>query len=390
MTDPILRLGALPPTASSISAPSSSATGSVGSASAGGGGGGSPTAPSPVATRPPVVSTSPPVAVTTLPLPAGSPAPAVATAKSRSGRLLFFLLLIAVLVTLLVLQNLRASKSASQALEAQTKSAAETADLRSKLEEHKKTISSLETNMVELAIQKDLVVTLTNQITVLSGQLATTNALLQQALAAGSVRSLPGSSTNVPAVAIALASSPRSPVPVLPPAVALPNTNLVEIAKLKVDLEKAKQDLVQRDENIAKMKTSMDDLDKKAISLLTQRDTLDAKIVVMNRELSASANDRATLLKELERMEKERFEIALQLSSITFLRERLRKLREAENVARRAEWMRRGVYDIKKGGQLLMEGLDRSPPKTNHSLDVEISTDGAKRQPPAVQPAGAK
>lgn len=131
-------------------------------------------------------------------------------------------------------------------------------------------------------------------------------------------------------------------------------------------------------------------LDKKAVDLSSAITTLNAQIDQTQKKLLASEGDKALLEQELKRMRGEKAELERQFSDLTILRAQVAKLKEEMNVARRAEWIRTGLFASSedKGATRLIKGLTASQPKPakpNYDLNVEISADGSvKVIPPAT------
>jgi hypothetical protein len=112
--------------------------------------------------------------------------------------------------------------------------------------------------------------------------------------------------------------------------------------------------------------------------------TLEGQIKDTERKLAASEGDREALRKELKRLVAEKAELERKFNDLAVLREQVRKLREELAIARRLDFIKRGLYGFdKKGAELLNQGV-RSPgpspgPKTNneaYGLNVEVKTSG--------------
>jgi hypothetical protein len=122
---------------------------------------------------------------------------------------------------------------------------------------------------------------------------------------------------------------------------------------------------------------------------------LEGRIAETQRKLAQSEGDREFLLKELKRLQAEKADLERKFNDLAVLREQVRALKEELSVARRLDWIRKGLYgqgDL-KGGGLLQKGF--SKPGTNApkpGLDVELKTDGSVKinattnAPPAPAP----
>jgi len=68
------------------------------------------------------------------------------------------------------------------------------------------------------------------------------------------------------------------------------------------------------------------------------------------------------------------------------MRDQVRKLRDELSIARRLEWIRRGLYGSEKGAEKLQKGLASAGPQTNYDLNVEVGSDGSVK---VIPPLGA-
>jgi len=166
------------------------------------------------------------------------------------------------------------------------------------------------------------------------------------------------------------------------------------LTKTEASLRTAEQGLKERDGKIADLEAQNQALDKKAQALSDSLTNLNAQIADTRHKLAASEGDKAFLQKELARLMGEKTELERQFNDITILRAQVAKLKEEQNIARRVEWTRQGLYATadQKGAQQLVQGLAApasKPPKRNYDLNVEVGTDGSVRviPPPTNAPA---
>jgi predicted nucleic acid-binding Zn-ribbon protein len=158
--------------------------------------------------------------------------------------------------------------------------------------------------------------------------------------------------------------------------------------------EKSKAELDKRDRQIAGLETEKDDLTKQMNALTGRITGLEGQIKETERKLSASEGDREGLRKELRRLVAEKAELEHKFQDLAVLREQVRKLKEDLAVARRIEFIRKGLYGFdKKGGQLLQEGVHRPTPlappaPVGSGLDVEVRSDGGPAKVRTNAPAG--
>lgn len=167
------------------------------------------------------------------------------------------------------------------------------------------------------------------------------------------------------------------------------------LAKVEMDVKAAQEELAKRDAKIAELANLLDDKDKKLDDLRTSIASLEGQIAETEKRLTTSEGDKELLLKELKRLQVEKAELERQFNDLVLVREQFRKLKEDLSIARRLDWIRRGLYGgtERKGGELLQRGMVAQPVRTNYNLDVEIKRDGGAKinavtnVPPANPPA---
>jgi chromosome segregation ATPase len=149
-------------------------------------------------------------------------------------------------------------------------------------------------------------------------------------------------------------------------------------AEAKAAAEANAAELAKRDEKIAQLETERENLDKKLIALNADIAALNTKISDTERKLAASEGDREFLLKELGRLQSEKSDLERQFNDIAVMRQQVSKLQEELAIARRLDWIRKGLStDVPKGGMLLQQGLTpTTSARSNASLEVEITTKG--------------
>jgi chromosome segregation ATPase len=148
----------------------------------------------------------------------------------------------------------------------------------------------------------------------------------------------------------------------------------------------AQEEMAKRDAKISELEGQNDDLTKKMSDLNVALADLEKQISETERKLSASEGDRVFLLKELKRLQAEKAELERQFSDLALLRDQIGKLKNELSIARRLEWIRRGLYGAEpKGAEKLQPGFAAPAGRTNYDLNVEIRQDGgAKVVPPAT------
>lgn len=168
-------------------------------------------------------------------------------------------------------------------------------------------------------------------------------------------------------------------------------TTSANLAKTRADakaaMETAEAAMKERDDKIKGLEGERDDLTKRMTDLNSSIGKLENQIAETERKLRSSEGDREYLMNELKRLQAEKSELERKFQDLAILREQVRKLRDELSIARRIEWIRRGIYgDIGKGAELLQRGFSvRATPSTNlpaeragqYNLDVELGRDGA-------------
>lgn len=147
----------------------------------------------------------------------------------------------------------------------------------------------------------------------------------------------------------------------------------------------AKEEIAKRDAKISELEGQNDDLTKKMGDLNTSITGLEVAIADTEKKLAASEGDREVLLKELKRLQAEKAELERKFNDLAVVREQVRKLRDELSIARRLEWIRKGLYGPEKGAERLQKGFASTTSNpTNFDLNVEIRQDGTARVIPAT------
>ena len=163
------------------------------------------------------------------------------------------------------------------------------------------------------------------------------------------------------------------------------------LSKTEESLKAEQAELARRDARIAELEATNQQLDQKAVGLSLAITNLTTQIADTQRKLTASEGDKAFLEKELKRMMAEKAELERQFNDLTVLRSQVAKLKEELSIARRLDWIRRGLFASSdhKGAQHLLQGgpaaVGTGQAKTNlYDLNVEVSADGSVRVIPPI------
>jgi chromosome segregation ATPase len=165
------------------------------------------------------------------------------------------------------------------------------------------------------------------------------------------------------------------------------------LVKTEATLTLTQEAVAERDQKIATLETQNRELDEKAIDMSAALTNLTSQINETQRKLNASEGDKAFLQKELERLIVEKAELERQFNDLAVLRAQVSKLKEELSVARRLDWIRKGLFaaDEQKGAQRLMNVRSPSAQKStnNFDLNVEVNSDGSVKVIPNLTNAPA-
>ena len=167
------------------------------------------------------------------------------------------------------------------------------------------------------------------------------------------------------------------------------------LAKTEADLKTSQEVVAKRDAQIADLETQNQALDKRALDLSTAITNLTVQIEETKRKLAASEGEKGFLEGELKRLVAEKAELERQFNDLKILRAQVAKLKEELTVARRLDWIRRGLFagNEEKGAARLMQTSASTQPRaptTNYNLNVEIGSEGSvKVLPPSTNSPAA-
>jgi chromosome segregation ATPase len=158
------------------------------------------------------------------------------------------------------------------------------------------------------------------------------------------------------------------------------------LAKTEATLKATEEEVKRREVRIAELEGQNQNLDKQALELSGAITNLTFQIAETQRKLTASEGDRAFLEKELRRLTLEKAELERQFNDLKVLRAQVAKLKEELTIARRLEWIRRGLFASteEKGAQRLMTFTPPPPKeqKPQSDLNVEVDSEGNVRVVP--------
>jgi chromosome segregation ATPase len=149
-------------------------------------------------------------------------------------------------------------------------------------------------------------------------------------------------------------------------------------AEAKAAAEAAVAEMAKRDARIAELQGQNDEMTTKMTELNVSLGNLEKSIADTEKKLAASEGDRNFLLRELKRLQTEKAELEKQFNDLAVLRDQVRKLKDELSIARRLEWIRRGIYGTtsQKGAEGLIKPIQQPTTGTNADLNVELQQSG--------------
>jgi predicted RNase H-like nuclease (RuvC/YqgF family) len=155
------------------------------------------------------------------------------------------------------------------------------------------------------------------------------------------------------------------------------------LAATSASLQTAQQQITNLNGHVMDLEAQNQMLDQRATSLSNTIAALDSQIVETRAKLATTETNNAFLDSELKRQVAERAELQRKFNDLAQVRAQVRKLRDDMIVAQRLEWMRQGIDPTKqmKGGQLLMQRPQpaaAAPAASSpaYNLNVEVGSDG--------------
>lgn len=165
------------------------------------------------------------------------------------------------------------------------------------------------------------------------------------------------------------------------------------LTKTEASLKASQTAVAERDQKISALESQNRELDEKAIDLSAALTNLTTQITETQRKLAASEGDKVFLEQELKRLIVEKAELERQFNDLAILREQVSRLKQELSIARRLDWIRKGLFasDEQKGAQKLMNirSQPAPPPSSIYDLNVEVESDGTVKVIPPLTNAPA-
>ena len=153
------------------------------------------------------------------------------------------------------------------------------------------------------------------------------------------------------------------------------------------ELKKVADETKQRVELIAALETKNDTLNQEKGALEVKIANLNTEIAETNQKLDDSEGDRTFLEGELLRLQDEKAELVKQMNDLEFLSAQVKRIKSDIAVAKRMDWMRRGIgiyakrQTVAQKQAALRAGKNGEQPVSaeepqNENVSVELTSDG--------------
>jgi len=178
-----------------------------------------------------------------------------------------------------------------------------------------------------------------------------------------------------------------------------------EIDQASKELTDANAKLEKRKEAFTELKTKTDEIIEEGKKMITDLESkndalnqakgalenkiegLDEKIAETNKKLEASEGDRTFLERELLRLQDEKAELVKKINDIEFISAQYKRMKSDINIARRLDWMRRGIGHYAKNMTIGEKFAKLRQPNNGETLagvgeplperiQVELTSDG--------------
>ena len=137
------------------------------------------------------------------------------------------------------------------------------------------------------------------------------------------------------------------------------------LATLKTETDAV---IVEGKKAIAELESKYDGLNQEKGALETKIASLNADIEETNKKLEASEGDRTFLERELLRLQDEKAELVKKMNDIEFITAQYKRIRSDINIARRLDWMRRGIGHYAKTKTITEKYADLRQPDNGVTL----------------------
>jgi len=137
------------------------------------------------------------------------------------------------------------------------------------------------------------------------------------------------------------------------------------LATLKTETDAV---IVEGKKAIAELESKYDGLNQEKGALETKIASLNEDIEETNKKLEASEGDRTFLERELLRLQDEKAELVKKMNDIEFITAQYKRIRSDINIARRLDWMRRGIGHYAKTKTITEKYADLRQPDNGVTL----------------------
>jgi chromosome segregation ATPase len=154
----------------------------------------------------------------------------------------------------------------------------------------------------------------------------------------------------------------------------------------KAAADKADADIADKDKQLAQLQAQNAYLNAESTNLFDAMTKLQAQADAARDKLATTERDNSLLMSEYTLAEAKREELQNKFNDVAALKAQLKSVQDNIVIARRVDWIERGLYESndKKGDQVLINPRAPASPATNVALSVDLHQNGAVRINSAV------
>jgi chromosome segregation ATPase len=152
-------------------------------------------------------------------------------------------------------------------------------------------------------------------------------------------------------------------------------------ADAKAAADKADADIADKDKQLTQLQAQNAYLNAESTNLFDAMTKLQAQADAAREKLATTDRDNKLLMSEYNLAEAKREELQKKFNDVAALKAQLKSVQDTIVIARRVDWIERGLYESndKKGDQVLINPRVPSSPATNVALSVDLHQNGAVR-----------
>ncbi len=149
----------------------------------------------------------------------------------------------------------------------------------------------------------------------------------------------------------------------------------------KAAADKVDADLADKDKQLAQLQAQNAYLNAESTNLFGAMTNFQAQADAARNKLATTERDNKLLMSEYNLAETKREELQKKFNDVAALKAQLKSVQETIVIARRVDWIERGLYEAndRKGDQVLINPRAPASPATNVALSVDLHQNGAVR-----------